>query len=114
MTSSLNARFITTDVTAMLEGKGFSALDMVFPIICDLLDCTTRYEGQPILTEMNTIYAEIIIKLFYGTSDIIVFSRKSFSVEEKLTTSNRNAKSFLKFTSGKPFYVEVSLTGQLL
>lgn len=66
VTSTLGGLFTMTGVKEMLERKGFSALHIVFSFIRAFLNQTTGYEGQPVLTEIKTIYSDIVKQLLHG------------------------------------------------
>lgn len=55
VTSTLNNLFTTAGVKRVLERKEFSRLVTLFLYICAFLDRAKTYEGQPVLTEINTI-----------------------------------------------------------
>lgn len=86
MTSKLNDFFTTTDAEGVLEGKYFSALEVIFPFICAFPDRSTRYGWQHVLTQINTVYSDIVDNHFKSSSDMTMLRQKSFFVVGKLFT----------------------------
>lgn len=84
--------FTTTGVEGILGGKDFSALEMVFPLISAFLDRATGYETQPVLTEINTLYSDIVNILLHSVSNMYMLILKSFPVKEKYVTFKQMRK----------------------
>lgn len=84
VTSLLSGFFTTTGAKRMMKMKDFSALDMVFALFCAFRDRSTEYEGQLVLTKINTIYLDTVNELLYGSSDTNLLNWKTFSFKEKL------------------------------
>lgn len=90
VTSTLNVVFLTTGLKGMLEGKLFSALDMLFPFISAFLDRATGYGSQPVLTKMNT-NTLILSTKYYTRNQKNRLRRKSYSLKEKITNLKKKA-----------------------
>lgn len=77
--------------------RDFSALEMEFPFISSMLDCATGHGTQPVLTEMDAIYSDIVKQFLHGSSNMNMLKRKSFCVEQKPVTLKENAKCLFKY-----------------
>lgn len=63
--SPLNGLLTKEGVYRMLAVKEFQCIDMVLTLICGLVDKATGYTEDVERTNMNTMYSELLLELYF-------------------------------------------------
>lgn len=71
-------------VEGILKSKGYSAADIVFPIIASFMNWVTGYSDETKLTKDHKMYSDLVNYLMFNPCGIIDSSLYSYNLKENI------------------------------